>query len=65
MTHPCCTECRVRFASDRVTTSTACPLCDGPLDELPAAEVLGYALAAMPGALAKAIAARLPHPAHT
>lgn len=65
MTHPCCPDCRLRFAGAPAPEVTVCSQCARPLDRVPASRAVGYRLAepagVMPG-LAAAVAAVVARP---
>jgi hypothetical protein len=47
MTRSCCRTCRLRFSAATAAELTACPFCDQPLEQLPAATTMGFRLLAV------------------
>lgn len=65
MTHPCCPDCRLRFAGSPAVEVTECSQCAGPLVRLPASDAFGYRLVQPAGfapGLAAAVAAAIARP---
>jgi hypothetical protein len=67
MTRSCCPSCRLRFSRATAAHVVACPFCAAPLQDLPAAALLGFRLIALDALLAddelaEAAAVALPVP---